>query len=99
MTLVEDPIPPTDASADAGSGPGETDPWATVVGQDRAVAQLRAAVDAPVHAYLLVGPAGQWQAGAWPGRSRPRCSRPSPREPTPSATVAWPWPKPIPTWW
>ncbi|MGH9279658.1 MAG: DNA polymerase III subunit delta' [Acidimicrobiales bacterium] len=30
----------------------------TVVGQDRAVAQLRAAAPAPVHAYLLVGPPG-----------------------------------------
>lgn len=29
-----------------------------LVGQDRAVAQLRAAVPAPVHAYLLVGPPG-----------------------------------------
>lgn len=29
-----------------------------LVGQDRAVAQLRAAVRAPVHAYLLVGPPG-----------------------------------------
>jgi DNA polymerase-3 subunit delta' len=36
----------------------ETDPWAAVVGQERAVAQLRAAVAAPVHAYLLVGPRG-----------------------------------------
>jgi DNA polymerase III subunit delta' len=34
------------------------DPWATVVGQDRAVTQLRAAARAPVHAYLLVGPRG-----------------------------------------
>jgi DNA polymerase-3 subunit delta' len=37
---------------------GTTDPWSTVVGQERAVAQLRAAVSAPVHAYLLVGPRG-----------------------------------------
>ena len=29
-----------------------------VVGQEAAVAQLRAAVSAPVHAYLFVGPAG-----------------------------------------
>jgi DNA polymerase-3 subunit delta' len=34
------------------------DPWAEVVGQDRAVAELRAAAEAPVHAYLLVGPRG-----------------------------------------
>jgi DNA polymerase-3 subunit delta' len=35
-----------------------TDPWATVVGQARAVAELRGAVAAPVHAYLLLGPRG-----------------------------------------
>jgi len=34
------------------------DLWADVVGQDDAIAELRAAVDAPVHAYLLVGPRG-----------------------------------------
>jgi len=34
------------------------DPWAGIVGQDRAVAELRAAAEAPVHAYLLVGPRG-----------------------------------------
>jgi DNA polymerase III subunit delta' len=34
------------------------DPWAGVVGQPRAVAALRAAAAAPVHAYLLVGPRG-----------------------------------------
>jgi DNA polymerase-3 subunit delta' len=34
------------------------DPWAEVVGQERAVAELRAAAEAPVHAYLLVGPRG-----------------------------------------
>ena len=32
--------------------------YADVVGQERAVAQLRAAARAPVHAYLLVGPPG-----------------------------------------
>lgn len=32
--------------------------WADVVGQDEAITELRAAVDAPVHAYLLVGPRG-----------------------------------------
>lgn len=37
---------------------GMTDPWASVVGQDGAVAALRAASTAPVHAYLLVGPRG-----------------------------------------
>jgi DNA polymerase-3 subunit delta' len=34
------------------------DVWAEVVGQPRAVAELQAAVHAPVHAYLLVGPRG-----------------------------------------
>jgi DNA polymerase-3 subunit delta' len=34
------------------------DVWSDVVGQDRVVAQLRASVDAPVHAYLFVGPPG-----------------------------------------
>ena len=48
MTTTETPL---DAAATA-------DPWSTVVGQDRAVAQLKAAVEAPVHAYLLVGPRG-----------------------------------------
>ncbi|HSH59525.1 MAG TPA: hypothetical protein VK988_07775 [Acidimicrobiales bacterium] len=33
-------------------------PFAAVVGQERAVSQLRAAIRAPVHAYLLVGPGG-----------------------------------------
>lgn len=32
--------------------------WADVVGQDAAIAELRAAVDTPVHAYMLVGPRG-----------------------------------------
>ncbi len=34
------------------------DPWSAVVGQDDAVARLRAAAVDPVHAYLLLGPAG-----------------------------------------
>ena len=34
------------------------DPWADVVGQDRAVARLQALAERPVHAYLLVGPPG-----------------------------------------
>ena len=38
-------------------GPGPI--WHDVVGQDVAIAQLRAAADSgPVHAYLFVGPAG-----------------------------------------
>ena len=36
----------------------EIDVWASVIGQDTAVARLRAASANPVHAYLLVGPAG-----------------------------------------
>lgn len=36
----------------------EGDPFFDVVGQGRAVEQLRAAVEQPVHAYLLVGPRG-----------------------------------------
>ena len=35
-----------------------TAPWASVVGQAEAVRRLQAAVAAPVHAYLFVGPAG-----------------------------------------
>jgi DNA polymerase III subunit delta' len=35
-----------------------TDPWARVVGQERALAALQAASRSPVHAYLLVGPHG-----------------------------------------
>jgi DNA polymerase-3 subunit delta' len=34
------------------------DPFASVVGQEQAVAALRAALASPVHAYLLVGPRG-----------------------------------------
>lgn len=40
-----------------------TDPWAEVVGQDRAAAQLRASATTPVHAYLLAGQEG-WGARA-----------------------------------
>lgn len=35
-----------------------TDPFAGLVGQDSAVAQLRASAQRPVHAYLFVGPTG-----------------------------------------
>jgi DNA polymerase-3 subunit delta' len=38
--------------------------WSAVVGQDHAVAQLRAAAVNPVHAYLLVGPAGAGKRAA-----------------------------------
>lgn len=41
-----------------------TDPWARVVGQDRAVAQLKASAVHPVHAYLLVGPPGSGKRAA-----------------------------------
>lgn len=41
--------------------PPTCDPYAEVVGQERAVAQLRAAAASPVHAYLVVGPAGAGQ--------------------------------------
>jgi DNA polymerase-3 subunit delta' len=34
------------------------DPWSDVVGQDRAVVELRRWIAAPVHAYLFVGPRG-----------------------------------------
>jgi DNA polymerase III subunit delta' len=34
------------------------DLWGDVVGQSAALAQLRAAIDSPVHAYLFVGPRG-----------------------------------------
>ena len=40
------------------------DAWSGVVGQDRAVAQLKAAAVHPVHAYLLVGPAGSGKRAA-----------------------------------
>ncbi len=45
-------------------GGGATDAFAGVAGQPRLVAQLRAASVAPVHAYLLVGPAGAGTAEA-----------------------------------
>lgn len=41
-----------------------TDLYGAVVGQDRAVAVLRTAANRPVHAYLLVGPAGTGKAAA-----------------------------------
>lgn len=40
------------------------DGWSEVLGQDRAVAQLRASVAAPVHAYLFVGPTGSGRRAA-----------------------------------
>ena len=38
--------------------------WHDVVGQGRAVAALQAAAGRPVHAYLLVGPAGSGKRAA-----------------------------------
>jgi DNA polymerase III subunit delta' len=38
--------------------------WAHVVGQERAVAQLRSAVASPLHAYLFVGPRGAGKRAA-----------------------------------
>ncbi len=46
------------------STPVAADPFADVVGQDDAVAVLRAALRAPVHAYLLVGPPGSGRRAA-----------------------------------
>lgn len=43
---------------------GAPDLWEEVVGQEAAVAQLRAAVESPVHAYLLVGPPGSGRRAA-----------------------------------
>lgn len=40
------------------------DVWEGVIGQDRAVEQLTAAASHPVHAYLLVGPAGSGKRAA-----------------------------------
>lgn len=44
--------------------PRTDDPWAAVVGQADAVAQLKAAVGTPVHAYLFVGRPGRGSAAA-----------------------------------
>ena len=44
-----------------------TDLYDTVIGQPRAVTALRAAASRPVHAYLLVGPAGTGKAAAATG--------------------------------
>lgn len=41
-----------------------SDPFEAVLGQPHAVAQLRAAADRPLHAYLFVGPAGSGKATA-----------------------------------
>ncbi len=44
--------------ADGAPVPEPTDVWASVVGQAGPISQLRAAAEAPVHAYLLVGRRG-----------------------------------------
>ena len=54
--LESDDVALFDVAADNDKPP--PDPFATVVGQERAVAFLRAALTAPVHAYMLVGPRG-----------------------------------------
>lgn len=41
-----------------------SDVWADVVGQEHAISQLTAAAEHPVHAYLLVGPAGAGKRAA-----------------------------------
>ena len=78
MTLVDDPaepapadpVPAEPAPADpvpADPVPAEpvpADPWSPVVGQPQAVAALTAASRSPVHAYLLVGPAGSGKRAA-----------------------------------
>lgn len=43
---------------------GTTDSWSEVIGQEVAVAQLRAAVATPVHAYVFVGPRGSGKRAA-----------------------------------
>ena len=82
------------------------DPWREVVGQERAVARLRAASARPVHAYLLVGPAGSGKrslarafaaqlladaADAADASAAP--SRPvAPLVPSGNGRRGWPWP-------
>ena len=34
--------------------------WSTVIGQPQAVSYLQAAVESPVHAYLFIGPEGDF---------------------------------------
>ena len=53
---------PTDPPEPA--DPVAADPFEAIVGQEAAVAQLRAAARNPVHAYLLVGPPGSGQRQA-----------------------------------
>jgi DNA polymerase-3 subunit delta' len=52
------------ASADARAIVERSDIWHDVVGQGRTVAALQAAAARPVHAYLLVGPAGSGKRAA-----------------------------------
>lgn len=46
------------------AAPEATDGWSAVLGQERAVAVLRAAAPEPLHAYLLVGPRGSGKHAA-----------------------------------
>ena len=73
------------------------DLWGDVVGQPAAVAELRAAARAPVHAYLLVGPAGQRQARAGPGVRGRAAVVGSIGRGRRSATPSWRWPRHTPT--
>ena len=69
-----------------------TDLYAAVVGQDRAVQQLRRAAAAPVHAYLLVGP---------PGSTKDEAARAFAAEllgeHAAAAMTGWRWPASTPT--
>lgn len=48
----------TNSNGSSTDGTDAVDPFADVVGQQRAVEQLKSAVRVPVHAYLFVGPRG-----------------------------------------
>ena len=53
------------SAPEASGGPaGSVDVWGDVVGQDRAVTELRSALAQPVHAYLFVGPRGSGKRAA-----------------------------------
>ncbi len=60
--MSEAPGPVAALAVDA--SPPLVDPFDEVVGQVDAVAQLRAAIAAPIHAYLLVGPPGSGKRAA-----------------------------------
>lgn len=64
-----------------------SDLFDAIPGQARAVEQLRGAVAAPVHAYLLVGPPGA--GSVWLMRSPASCWQRWIRTPL-TGTVGWP---------